>query len=238
MNKLSKEQRKEARKKWFYDKRYEFLLISLIFILFESLFFPQEIADKFAGPISLVLFMFSVINLFIRNSKPIRLLMTILSVLMLIPLASRFVLSDDPSNALWPIFYAYFSVYFAIIFVEILRQIFRSGEITFNVILASFCDFLLVGVLGAFAFSTIDLAEPGSFQGINGEVFGNFDNYLYFSYITLTTIGFGDITPITPEAKKAAALFGVFGQFYSIIIVGILISKYVTHSELRKHNKH
>jgi hypothetical protein len=54
---------------------------------------------------------------------------------------------------------------------------------------------------------------------------------LYYSTITLTSIGYGDITPNVHYTKLIVSLVGIVGQFYSVVLVGILISKFVSKSD-------
>jgi len=65
------------------------------------------------------------------------------------------------------------------------------------------------------------------FKGIEaGKPAEHFIDLVYFSSITLTTIGYGDITPNAHVTKLLAAFFGIIGQFYFVVLVGILISKF------------
>ncbi|MEO1011510.1 MAG: potassium channel family protein, partial [Bacteroidota bacterium] len=72
---------------------------------------------------------------------------------------------------------------------------------------------------------------PGSFQGILLEVGASPEmltgQLMYFSFITLLTIGYGDIAPITELAQKAAILIGLMGQFYLVIIMAVVVGKFV-----------
>ncbi|MEO7960854.1 MAG: ion channel [Ginsengibacter sp.] len=69
--------------------------------------------------------------------------------------------------------------------------------------------------------------HPGSFKGINiTSPAGIFMDFVYFSSISLTSIGFGDITPTIYYTKLTTSFFGMAGQFYSVVLVGILISKF------------
>ena len=80
---------------------------------------------------------------------------------------------------------------------------------------------------------------PNSFNGILvSEISGLAikDELMYFSYITLMTIGYGDITPITPLAQKATVFIGLIGQFYLVIITAIIVGKYISQSN-RNTNK-
>ena len=56
------------------------------------------------------------------------------------------------------------------------------------------------------------------------------DSLLYYSYITLLTIGYGEIFPISPVAQKAAILIGLVGQFYFVIITAVVVEKYIRNS--------
>ncbi|NAS32027.1 hypothetical protein GTQ40_13660 [Flavobacteriaceae bacterium R38] len=57
------------------------------------------------------------------------------------------------------------------------------------------------------------------------------DSLIYYSYITLLTIGYGEIVPVTPVAQKAAILVGLIGQFYIVIITAVVVEKYIKHSK-------
>ncbi len=56
------------------------------------------------------------------------------------------------------------------------------------------------------------------------------EGLMYFSYVTLLTIGFGDITPVTALAQKAAILIGLMGQIYLVVITAIIVGKYVQYT--------
>lgn len=78
-------------------------------------------------------------------------------------------------------------------------------------------------------------ADQDSFKGIDYSSPAHvFIDLVYFCSITLTTIGFGDITPSAPHTKLASSLFGVAGQFYSVVLVGILISKFTSKSDAKQ----
>jgi len=59
---------------------------------------------------------------------------------------------------------------------------------------------------------------------------------MYFSYITLMTIGYGEITPLTPLAQKATILIGLAGQFYLVIITATIVGKYINQSNRLSEN--
>ena len=83
-------------------------------------------------------------------------------------------------------------------------------------------------------FTSIELFNPGSFGGKLLDISSldtKIDSLLYYSYITLLTIGYGEIIPLTPMAQKASILTGLMGQFYIVIITAVVVEKYIRHSE-------
>jgi hypothetical protein len=75
---------------------------------------------------------------------------------------------------------------------SIVRRIFEHDRITAQLVLAGLCAYIQVGFAFAFVFGALDLALPGDFFA-QGEIAGFFD-YVYFSFVTLTTVGYGDLS--------------------------------------------
>ncbi|KAE8178340.1 potassium channel family protein [Photobacterium carnosum] len=110
-------------------------------------------------------------------------------------------------------------------FCSIMRQILFTGSITANKIIGSMALFLLLGLMWAIGYLILIHFLPGSFQGINkGPWHENFADAAYFSFVTLTTLGYGDILPILPIAKVLAYLEAIVGVFYMAIVVSSLVS--------------
>ena len=108
-------------------------------------------------------------------------------------------------------------------------HVFAGREISANRVVGAVTLYLLFGVLWAIIYSVIERANPGSFTGAS-EPFaqGWSTDWLYFSFVTMTTLGYGDITPISATAKTFSYLQAVFGQFYIAILVAGLVSAYIT----------
>ncbi len=87
----------------------------------------------------------------------------------------------------------------------------------------------LLGTLWAVAYSLVDAVSPGSFTGFSphgGQVWDS--EWLYFSFVTMTTLGYGDMSPVSATARALAYLQAVFGQFYVAILVAGLVSAYIS----------
>ena len=81
------------------------------------------------------------------------------------------------------------------------------------------------------------MVEAGSFQGLllEGDPSNTItERLMYFSYITMLTIGYGDILPTNLLAQKAAVLIGLIGQFYLVIITAIIVGKYINQTARAK----
>lgn len=114
--------------------------------------------------------------------------------------------------------------FFSFVFVKILQYILRKGEITLNDVYACVCGYLILGIVATPFISLISQLSPTAFK-VPAET--SYYDYIYFSYITLTTVGYGDITPIHPLAKSFSILLSIFGQLYLAIIVAIIIGKFL-----------
>ena len=125
--------------------------------------------------------------------------------------------------------------FFAFALYGILRAIFvkqASGDAIF----AAVCGYLLLGIIWSLLYSAVETASPGSFncrrqQGANvAAVRPDRGTLGYFSFITLATVGYGDITPITPLARTLAWMEAIAGQFYLAILVAGLVGFKVTQA--------
>ena len=123
--------------------------------------------------------------------------------------------------------------------VVVLRFLFTSQRVSLNTIWASVCVYLLLGVLWANAYSLINLLEPKSFvfalaedQHAGTMRFGGESSIypLYYSFVTLSTLGYGDIVPTSPAARMFAAVEAIMGQLYLAVLVARLVGMHIAQS--------
>lgn len=108
------------------------------------------------------------------------------------------------------------------------RQIALGTKITFNRLVGAICVYLLFGMIWAFTYTLVEAWFPGSFRGIESTMDRGWDSeWLYFSFVTMTTLGYGDISPVLPLARALAYLQAVFGQFYIAMLVAGLVGGYL-----------
>ena len=109
------------------------------------------------------------------------------------------------------------------------RQIAVGNDISPNRIVGAVCVYLLLGVMWSLAYNVLEYLQPGSFKGLSELVSPTWNpDWIYFSFVTITTLGYGDITPITQTARSLAVAEAIVGQFYIAVLVAGLVSAYIS----------
>ncbi len=162
----------------------------------------------------------------------------VISFILVIPaLVSNWVSQFSPTPTLLIITDCSTILFFGYVIFIILLNIFQSKEITANLIYGSVCIYMLIGLEWAFIFSLLENIHPGSFvfPASNFAFILTTDSssntlpvFLYYSYTTLTTLGYGDISPLSAPAQSMASLEAITGQFYLTILVARLVGLHIT----------
>ncbi|MGB5762580.1 MAG: ion channel [Sedimenticolaceae bacterium] len=110
------------------------------------------------------------------------------------------------------------------------KQVLFSGHVDGNTIVGAISVYLLLGMIWAMLFALLELLVPGSFRGLSSTgANADFMDLLYFSFVSLTTMGFGDITPILPLARYLTFMEGIVGQLYLAIMISSLVGVRVSN---------
>ncbi|WP_093326846.1 potassium channel family protein [Thalassotalea agarivorans] len=105
------------------------------------------------------------------------------------------------------------------------RQVLFTGDVDGNKILGAICLYLLMGLIWALIYSLIEIFFPEAFNNLQHQThwYLLLPEFVYFSFVTLTTLGFGDITPAIPLSRFFVYMQAVVGQFYIAILVASLV---------------
>ena len=120
---------------------------------------------------------------------------------------------------------------FLIIVFSLIKEMATSKVVTVRVIMASISGYLLLGIIYSIFILAIIQRDPGAFSntmqlnGIQDPAY-HLSESLYFGFVTLATLGYGDIIPLKPYSRSLATLITVSGQLYVATIIGILIGKF------------
>ena len=210
----------------FHTYRYEFLMAALLLLIFDKIFVPDNgVYLQWVWPFTMLLMSLACFGIFQQHNRHLRFLRNLFSAISLAMPFGFMAFSSSPAFVL--VLTLFFIVYYSFIFIVVMRQMIRIREIRINVIIGSFCGYLLLSMVALFTYLLVVQRFPGSFHGIDTKDMGAIYNQLsYFSFITLTSIGFGDIYPVHDTARLVTAFFGMLGQFYMVAVVGIIISRF------------
>ncbi|BEU05291.1 hypothetical protein OAG1_40910 [Agarivorans sp. OAG1] len=131
------------------------------------------------------------------------------------------------------------SLYLTIVFCYLvlttwtaLKQVLFTGHIDSNKIVGAICIFLLIGLGWAHLYTILNFWLNDAFNGVPKEHWSTqMTDFIYFSFVTLTTLGYGEITPNTPISRFFTFSEAVFGQFYMAILVASLVGARMSERE-------
>jgi voltage-gated potassium channel len=110
-----------------------------------------------------------------------------------------------------------------------IRQVVSSGPINSNRVIGAICIYLLLGLIWSLFYVLLNMVVPGSFSTqIGGVPFQQAHHFTYYSFVTLTTLGYGDILPIRETARALSTIETIFGQLYIAILVGGVVATFIT----------
>ncbi len=133
------------------------------------------------------------------------------------------------SDALHITSHVFLFVFLSLAIFNTMRQVAVGTEINPNRIVGAICVYLLLGVIWSIFYLVIEFFEPGSFRGLTEAASPAWNpDWIYFSFVTITTLGYGDITPLTQTARSFAFAEAVVGQFYIAVLVAGLVSAYIS----------
>ena len=111
-------------------------------------------------------------------------------------------------------------------------EVLLTGTVDFNKIVGAIALYLLLGLIWSIFYVIALEISPGSLNGVeSASWFDNFPTTTYFSFVTLTTLGYGDISPAEPMAEVLVILEAVTGMFYLAVIVASLVGAMRTKSQ-------
>ncbi len=124
--------------------------------------------------------------------------------------------------------------FFLLVIAVILRAMLSRSDVSVDVIFGAMSVYLLIGLTWTFIYAIVEISNPGSFNfgSLGSEVIGSTRHgelrfFSYFSLVTLSTLGYGDITPVTAIARSLSSLEAVVGQLYIAVLVARLVGMHI-----------
>ncbi|MCB0494879.1 MAG: two pore domain potassium channel family protein [Cyclobacteriaceae bacterium] len=213
---------------WHFKDRYYYLLISILLFLVLPPFTISFWFGKFLIYLLLSFVIITCVLILFDHSKystygiGLLIVSLIITWFTLSPIFSNNVTAESARGLL-------LLVLFSTTAIKVVQSIFRLKKINARVLAASVGAYLLLGLAGAMLFGLINLFYPGSFN--YDFQYGSGYDMMYYSFVTLSTLGYGDITPQTTQGQAAAILVSITGQLYLAILMAMLVGKFLKDSD-------
>ena len=126
-----------------------------------------------------------------------------------------------------------YAAFLILTIVEVLRYILKKGPITADKLHGALAGYIMLALFWAFIYAMIESFTPGSFNVGRFEVAGPgaFFHLIYFSFTTLTTTGYGDITPLSVQARSLVIIEELTGVFFVAVLIARLAGLYPSHKD-------
>ena len=129
------------------------------------------------------------------------------------------------------------ALFFAFTATTLVSKVFKEDEVTADTIAGAICVYLLIGLTWAFLYSVMEFLHPGSFsidkflpQDSSLQPEQQTTLFFYYSFVTLTTLGYGDIIPLTTPARAISFVEAIIGQIYVAVLIARIVGLHIVHS--------
>jgi hypothetical protein len=206
--------------------QFGFLFVSLLATFIVPELLPDEGNFRWQLPLFLSVVMLTALN----TVSDRRAEFWVAALLLLFGLVPEWMHAFGVENTdIWgKILIAVFLLYVAVL---ILRTVLRATEIDIEVILGALCIYLMFALVWGIAYQIVAIRQAGAFSIPPALIEGaaNPEQAIaaalqYFSFVTITTLGYGDIQPVVPLARSLAITEALFGQIYLVTLIARLVS--------------
>ena len=218
--------------------RFTVLLTAiLLFLVTQPIFSGHDFAENLVS-VSISLVLLAALYAF----RTTRIYFVIALVLLVPSLGGRIALLFTSSSTIEMVSAISSCLFLAVTVIALISRLFIVRSVTLDTISAGICAYLLTAVAFAYAFAVVELRHPGSFSaalfertaGNVAPLIASLHNFIYYSFVCLTTTGFGDIVPISQGARSLSVMESVFGQLYVAILIARLVSLQVAQSMMKE----
>lgn len=209
---------------WFHVNRFSFLLTAIVLFLILRPFVEDFVRLSFLMEIFVTAILLS--GIYAVSEDRISLIFALITGLPALFTNWSFQFLKSPSLLL--IHHICAGLFFAVATIIIIRHLINQKVITVDLIWGAVCGYFLLGFMWGDIFSLLETIQPGSFN--LGQQAPDIDSLIYFSFVTLATLGYGDIVPLTKQAQSLAIIETVMGQMYLAVNIAALVAIRISQS--------
>ena len=208
----------------FSQSRFLILLVLILLTIVLTPFLDDFIETRILMDFFLTVIFIAII-LAIRSKRSQLIIASFLAVPLILSTWSFYFVELRSISLMTRIFGALFFGYSVI---NILHIVVQSEEVTKETIFAAIVAYLLIAMMWAFLYMILELMIPGSFVFPDKSFRAETMQFEYFSFVTITTLGYGDIIPLSNKASALALLEALIGQVYLVVLVAWLVGMHVS----------
>jgi voltage-gated potassium channel len=218
-------------------KRHRYLVLLLALVLTITLAVTEAEHPYLRESVATI--MMAMVFVIVFDRRILRLISLAAGLGALIALWNLRLVSEPSQRVLEIVTHLGATLFFALSVSMVLRHLFDRRAVRFDDILGTMCGYLLAALAWANLYAAIELISPGAFlvTGADQPDLMRWHEreslFIYFSLTTLTTIDYGDVTPVAAAARSAAMFEGVFGQFYIAVVVAQLVGSKLAEAVAR-----
>lgn len=219
---------------WIEKKRFTLLLLSTILTIVLPAFSGSGLLSQIIFVIALsFLFIQSMVVADVKKSfkRPLRIIVvSMIMVSWLKPIGFDFLYVEVFK-------FTFLVTFFIFVMTYLIRFISKSSSVDINVLITSVNIYFLAGIIGASLATVFYRLYPDAYNFPAYIEHPVFVHFLYYSFITMSTVGYGDITPRIPETQTLAYFLSIAGQLYVAIIIAFLIGKFLMQGQQKKDDQ-
>jgi voltage-gated potassium channel len=222
-------------------QKYLLLLLALALLLVVNPIFRDAFDTRLLFDVLLTaVFLAALLAIF--TERRLRLLALLLGIPTVAAAWTDYVLPGVPRLPLVVGFHLLAVLFFGLTVTTILREVNKSESVSADNVYGAFSGYLLVGLAFGHIYCLTESLKPGSFRGSEEFAAQLADEnrchllLTYVSFVTLTTVGYGEITPHSGSARTLAVVEAVLGQFYLAVLIAELIGKRVSQAISRQRS--
>lgn len=144
----------------------------------------------------------------------------------LVILINLFGIFEDSTQIDYYLSFVIYIFFYCLMAYRLFSLILKTERVNTGVLYAAVNVYLLIGIIGGLVFMLIENSNPGSINNLTVDTLSSTTGFFYLAFITLSTLGYGDITPISPAAKSVAIFLSTAGPLYLTILVALLVSRF------------
>jgi hypothetical protein len=207
--------------------RYGFLLLSLFFMIALRPFLDSLVGAALLADVLMTCVLVSGIYALNKNPSALRVACLLAAFIILLKIVYHV---SGKHDSLYTLQTELSLLFVTQMLMMIVKHLLTEREVTGDLIMGGACAFVLLGFVWAHVYYLLEIFHPNAFKD-SDSLDNDLWDFVYYSFVTLTTLGYGDIVAVSKQARGLTILEAIVGQLYLAIMVGRLVGLYVSKSK-------